>query len=153
MVHSHVAVNALVTASSRGFVDFVETLIKSGVDANVTARGVLQSSKSSLHANVDCNALVAAVFSRQISVGVRTGIKVRLGAWSWDTIIGEEFQVGAGLAEPYRVTWCAVEYFEASGAILCMLLQQISPNIPHLGRTHVHHAILCGNARAFGMCF
>ncbi|CAI9779387.1 unnamed protein product [Fraxinus pennsylvanica] len=158
VVRSHVAVNALVTASSRGFVDFVETLIKSGVDANATARVLLQSSKPSLHANVDCNALAAAIISRQISVvklllqvGVRTDIKVRLGAWAWDTITGEEFRVGAGLAEPYRVTWCAVEYFEASGAILRMLLQQISPNIPHLGRTLVHHAILCGNARAFGV--
>lgn len=44
-----------------------------------------------------------------------------------------------------------MEYFEASGAILHMLLQQISPNIPHLGRTLAHHAILCGNARAFGV--
>lgn len=41
---------------------------QSGVDANATARVLLQSSKPSLHANVDCNALVAAIVSRQISV-------------------------------------------------------------------------------------
>ncbi|KAL2543565.1 Ankyrin repeat-containing domain [Forsythia ovata] len=39
----------------------------------------------------------------------------------------------------------------ASGAILRTLLQQISADIPHLRRTLVHHAILCGNARAFGV--
>ncbi|XP_059657725.1 uncharacterized protein LOC132304179 isoform X3 [Cornus florida] len=156
MIRPHVAVHALVTASCRGFVDVVETLIKCGVDANATARVLLRSSKPSLHANVDCNALVAAIVSRQISVvrlllqkaGVRTDAKVRLGAWSWDTATGEEFRVGAGLAEPYSVTWCAVEYFEDSGAILCMLLRHLSPNIPHFGRTIIHHAILCNNAKA-----
>ncbi|KAK4423933.1 Ankyrin repeat and SAM domain-containing protein 6 [Sesamum alatum] len=156
MIRPHVAVHALVTASSRGFIDFVETLIKNGVDANANARILLQSSKPSLHANVDCNALVAAIVSRQVSVvdlllkfGCRTDTKARLGAWSWDVTTGEEFRVGAGLAEPYRVTWCAVEYFEASGVILRMLLKHLSPNIPHLGRAIIHHAILCGNARAF----
>lgn len=73
---------------------------------------------------------------------------VRLGAWSWDAASGEEFRVGAGLAEPYHVTWCAVEFFESSGGILRMLLQHHSPNIPHLGRTIIHHAILCGNETA-----
>lgn len=53
------------------------------------------------------------------------------------------------MAEPFHITWCAVEYFEASGSILRMLLHHLSPNVPHLGRTIVHHAILCGNARAF----
>ncbi|KAI5572986.1 hypothetical protein POPTR_010G057300v4 [Populus trichocarpa] len=75
-------------------------------------------------------------------------MKVRLGAWSWDMDTGEEFRVGAGLAEAYSITWCAVEYFEASGAILRMLLEHLSPNIPHFGRTLIHHAILCSNARA-----
>lgn len=75
-------------------------------------------------------------------------IKVKLGAWSWDTTTGEEFRVGVGLADPYLVTWCAVEYFEASGAILRMLLQHHSVNNHHFGRTLVHHAILCGNAGA-----
>lgn len=75
-------------------------------------------------------------------------MKVKLGAWSWDMDTGEDFRVGAGLAEAYCVTWCAVEYFEASGAILRMLLQHISPNIPHFGRTLIHHAIICNNARA-----
>ncbi|KAL3644446.1 hypothetical protein CASFOL_009626 [Castilleja foliolosa] len=156
MIRPHVAVHALVTASTRGFVDFVETLINSGVDANANARILLQSSKPSLYANVDCNALVAAIVSRQVSivqlllrVGCRTDIKVRLGAWSWDTTTGEEFRVGAGLAEPYTVTWCAVEYFESSGAILRTLLHHNSPNTPHLGRTIIHHAILCRNPRAF----
>lgn len=73
---------------------------------------------------------------------------MRLGAWSWDVSTGEELRVGAGLAEPYPITWCAVEYFEASGSILHMLLQNISPNTPHCGRTLLHHAILCGNVGA-----
>ncbi|KAL6566556.1 hypothetical protein OROGR_002171 [Orobanche gracilis] len=209
MIRPHVAVHALVTASSRGFVDFVETLImqvvlrwprrelrmgraagvlgpgqagsevgraglrlwvrdrpgdqgqgelSNGVDANANARILLQSSKPSLYANIDCNALVAAIVSRQVSVvqlllkfGCRTDAKVRLGAWAWDVATGEEFRVGAGLAEPYSVTWCAVEYFEASGAILRLLLHHLSPNTPHLGRTIIHHAILCRNPRAFDL--
>jgi ankyrin repeat protein len=81
-------------------------------------------------------------------VGVKTDIKMRVGAWSWDMETGEEFRVGAGLAEPYPITWCAVEYFEATGAILHMLLQHLSPNTPHYGRTLIHHAILCNNAKA-----
>ena len=80
--------------------------------------------------------------------GARTDIKVKLGAWSWDMATGEEFRVGAGLAEPYTITWCAVEYFEVSGAILRMLLQQNSCDFPHYGRTLLHHAILCGNEGA-----
>lgn len=73
---------------------------------------------------------------------------MRLGAWSWDTNSGEEFRVGAGLADPYHITWCAVEYFESTGVILRMLLQHQSPNTMHYGRTLIHHAILCGNAKA-----
>ena len=80
--------------------------------------------------------------------GASTDIKVKLGAWSWDMATGEEFRVGAGMAEPYAITWCAVEYFEVSGAILRMLLQQNSPDVPHYGRTLLHHAILCGNEGA-----
>ncbi|GFY88152.1 hypothetical protein Acr_06g0000920 [Actinidia rufa] len=155
MIRPHVAVHALVTASCRGFVDVVDTLIKCGVDPNAKARVLLRSSKPSLHTNVDCNALVAAVVSRQISIvrlllqaAVRMNIKVKLGAWSWDMATGEEFRVGAGLAEPYCVIWCAVEYFEASGSILRMLLQNLSPNVPHLGRTIIHHAVLCNNTKA-----
>ncbi|KAF5954485.1 hypothetical protein HYC85_007341 [Camellia sinensis] len=150
MICSHV------TASCRGFVDVVDTLIKCGVGPNANARVLLRSSKLSLHTNVDCNALVAAIVGRQISIvrllpqksGVSMNIKVRLGAWSWDMTTGEEFKVGAGLSEPYCVTWCAVEYFESSGSILHTLLQHLSPNLPHLGRTVIHHAILCNNARA-----
>ncbi|CAL5325396.1 unnamed protein product [Camellia sinensis] len=155
LIRPHIAVHSLVTACCRGFMDVVDALIKCGVDANATDRVLLQSYKPSLHTNVDCTALVAAVVSRQISVvhlllqaGARTDIKVQLGAWSWDTASGEEFRVGAGLAEPYAITWCAVEYFEHSGAILRMLLQVVSPNTPHYGRTLLHHAILCGNIGA-----
>lgn len=61
---------------------------------------------------------------------------------------GDEFRVGAGLAEPYAITWCAVEYFEASGAILQMLLQHISIETRHNARTLLHHAVLCGNTGA-----
>lgn len=75
-------------------------------------------------------------------------MKVQLGAWSWDMSSGEELRVGAGLAEPYPIIWCAVEYYEASGTILNMLLQHVSSDTPHYGRTLLHHAILCGNAGA-----
>ncbi|KAJ0038184.1 hypothetical protein Pint_23689 [Pistacia integerrima] len=155
LIRPQVAVHALVSACCRGFVNVVDTLIKCRVDVNAIDRVLLQSSKPSLYANVDCNALAAAVVSRQIHVvrlllqaGAKTDIKVRLGAWSWDMDTGEEFRVGAGLAEAYCITWCAVEYFEASGAILRMLFRHLSPNTPHFGRTLLHHAILCNNARA-----
>ncbi|RWR72037.1 ankyrin-3-like protein [Cinnamomum micranthum f. kanehirae] len=155
LIRPHIAVHALVTASCRGFVDVVDTLIKCGVNANAMDRVLLRSSKPSLHTNVDCNALVAAIISRQVFVvqqllqaGVRTDTKVRLGAWSWDTASGEEFRVGAGLAEPYDVAWCAVEYFESTGTILRMLLQHHCPNALHYGRTLIHHSILCGNGGA-----
>ncbi|KAF8399917.1 hypothetical protein HHK36_015787 [Tetracentron sinense] len=155
LIRPHVAVHALVTACCRGFVDVADTLMKCGVDVNAIDRVLLRSSKPSLHTNVDCTALVAAIVSRQVSVvrmllqaGVRMDIKVRLGAWSWDMVSGQEFRVGAGLAEPYTVTWCAVEYYEGSGAILRMLLQHVHPNTIHYGRTLIHHAILCGNTGA-----
>ncbi|KAM1273186.1 hypothetical protein ACFX2H_023116 [Malus domestica] len=155
LIRPHIAVHAIVTASCRGFADVVDTLMKCGVDASAADRMLLQSSKPALHTNVDCSALVAAVVSRQVPIirlllqaGVRTDVNVRLGAWSWDPATGEEFRVGAGLAEPYPITWCAVEYFEASGSVLHMLLQGLSPDTPHCGRTLLHHAILCGNAGA-----
>ncbi|XVF57843.1 hypothetical protein PTKIN_Ptkin07bG0015000 [Pterospermum kingtungense] len=155
LIRPHVAVHALVTACCRGFVEVVETLVKCGVDASASYRLLLRSSKPSLHTNVDCTALVAAVVSRQVSVvrlllqaGTPIGIKVSLGAWSWDTTTGEEFRVGAGLAEPYTISWCAVEYFEESGAILRMLLKHFTLEAPHYGRTLLHHAILCGNTGA-----
>ncbi|KAI3463094.1 hypothetical protein Pfo_019757 [Paulownia fortunei] len=155
LIRPHVAVHALVTACCRGFVEVVDTLMKCGVDVNATDRVLLQSCKPSLHTNAHSTALVAAVVSRQISAvhllleaDVRTDVKVQLGAWSWDMASGEEFRVGAGLAEPYPITWCAVEYFEATGSILQMILQHISPNTPHYGRTLLHHAILCGNGAA-----
>ncbi|CAD5194706.1 unnamed protein product [Musa acuminata subsp. malaccensis] len=155
LVRPRVAVHALVSAASRGFVDVVDGLIKCGVDANATSRLLLRSLKPALHTNVDCTALVAAIVGRQAAVvrrllqaGARMDAKVRLGAWSWDAATGEEFRVGAGLAEPYTPAWCAVEYFESTGTILRMLLQHHSPNAPHHGRTLLHHAILCGNPRA-----
>lgn len=155
LIRPQVAIHALVTACCRGFVDVVDTLMKCGVDASATDRQLLQSSRPSLHTNVDCTALVAAVVNRQVSVvrlllqaGAPTDVTVGLGAWSWDVSTGEELRVGAGLAEPYPITWCAVEYFEGSGVILRMLLRDSSPDIPHCGRTLLHHAILCGNAGA-----
>lgn len=92
--------------------------------------------------------MIFVIFDMGRQAGVKTDIKVRMGAWSWDMDTGEELRVGAGLAEDYCITWCAVEYFESSGAILHMLFQHISPNILHNGRTLIHHAILCNNARA-----
>jgi hypothetical protein len=121
-------------------------------------RTLLQSSKSFLHANVHCNALFAAVVSRQTDVvrlqlqgGVRLDIKVKLGAWSWETDTGEEFRVGVGLAEPYPITWCAMKYFESTGTILNMLLYHISPNSFHIERTLLHHTIMCNNVIALNI--
>ncbi|XP_057721767.1 uncharacterized protein LOC130935873 [Arachis stenosperma] len=155
LIRPHVAVHALVTACCRGFVDVIRMLIKRGVDVNATDRVLLQSLKPSLHANVDCTALVAAVIHRQLPVvdlllknGARIDSEVRLGAWSWDISTGEELRVGAGLGEPYDIAWCAVEYFERSGAILRLILQHISSKNPHRGRTLLHHAVLCGNDEA-----
>ncbi|CAN6268344.1 unnamed protein product [Urochloa humidicola] len=156
LVRPRVAVHALVSAAARGFVDVVDTLIKCGADPNATARVLLRSLKPSLHANVDCTALFAAIVSRQVAVvrhllqaGVKRDTKVRLGAWSWDTSTGEELRVGAGLAEPYDAVWCAVEYYEGTGSILRLLLQNGYTSVAtHLGRTLLHHAILCGSAGA-----
>ncbi|XP_061338684.1 uncharacterized protein LOC133285467 [Gastrolobium bilobum] len=155
MIRPEVAVHALVSACCRGFVEVVDVLIKHGVDANAIDRTLLQSSKPFLYANVDCNALFAAVVSRQINVvrlllqvGVRRDIKVKLGAWSWETDTGEESRVGVGLAEAYPITWCAVEYFESTGSILKMLLCPCSLNSWHIGRTLLHHAIVCDNEKA-----
>ncbi|KAH9626748.1 hypothetical protein KSS87_022062 [Heliosperma pusillum] len=158
LIRPHVAVHAFVTACGRGFTEVVETMIKCGVDTNGVSRVLLQSSKPCLHTNINCNGLVAAVVGRQVSVvrlllqaNVRTDIEVKLGAWSWDTDSDEEFRVGAGLAEPYPVTWCAVEYFEKTGSILQMLLRKNSPNTIHQGRTLLHHAILCANTKAISV--
>ncbi|XP_020106353.1 ankyrin-3 isoform X2 [Ananas comosus] len=154
LVHPPAAAHALASAAARGFVDVVDALIKCGVDPNATDRMLLRSLKPALHTNVDCTALVAAIVSRQIAVvrlllqaSVRKDVKVSLGAWSWDMATGEEFRVGAGLAEPYNVAWCAVEYYESTGTILRMLLQHHPVNALHLGRTLLHHAILCANPR------
>ncbi|XP_042437964.1 ankyrin-3-like isoform X1 [Zingiber officinale] len=156
LVRPQVAVHALVSAASRGYADVVDSLLKCGVDVNATSRVLLRSLKPSLHTNVDCSALFAAVVSRQVAVvrrllqaGVRKEAKVRLGAWSWDAATGEEVRVGAGLSEPYDAAWCAVEYFEVTGSILRMLLQHHFPvNGAHHGRTLLHHAILCANPGA-----
>ncbi|OIV90116.1 hypothetical protein TanjilG_01570 [Lupinus angustifolius] len=155
LIRPHITVHALVTACCRGFIDVIQTLIKCGVDVSATDRLLLQSIKPSLHTNVDCTALFAAVIHRQISVvclllknGARLDYEARLGAWSWDMSTGEEIRVGAGLGECYPITWCAVEYFEKSGDILLMLLHHVSHNAPHCGRTLLHHAILCGNIEA-----
>ncbi|KAG6527962.1 hypothetical protein ZIOFF_010098 [Zingiber officinale] len=156
LVRPHVAVHALVSAASRGYVDVVDGLLEGGVEVNATSRVLLRSLKPSLHTNVDCTALFAAVVSRQVAVvrrllqaGVRKEAKVRLGAWSWDAATGEELRVGAGLSEPYDATWCAVEYFESTGAILRQLMQHHSAiDAPHHGRTLLHHAVLCANPGA-----
>lgn len=43
-------------------------IIQFGVDVNATARVLLQSSNPPLYANVNCNALVAAIVNRQVSM-------------------------------------------------------------------------------------
>ncbi|KAH9317374.1 hypothetical protein KI387_019143, partial [Taxus chinensis] len=135
MTRPDVSAHALVHAGCRGFVDIVKILIKNGVDKNSWDRALLRSAKPALHANVDCTPLIAAIVSRQapvvkylLEVGAKTDCKVSLGAWSWDTVSGEELRVGASLAEPYNEAWCAVEYYEAKGEVLKMLLGYISPN-------------------------
>jgi hypothetical protein len=57
--------------------DFVLTLLQCGADPNATARVLLRSLKPSLHANVDCTALFAAIVSRQVAV-VRHLLQVRI---------------------------------------------------------------------------
>ncbi|KAJ0049616.1 hypothetical protein Pint_14791 [Pistacia integerrima] len=157
MTGPNVAHHALVSASCRGFVDVVATLIKNGVDLNCLDRVLLRSFKPALHANVDCTPLVAAIVNRQVSVvkylleaGAKTDCYVRIGAWSWDIFSGEELRVGACLGEPYNEVWCAVEYYEASGQILKLLLQhQISSlESQQQGRNLLCHAILCQNLDA-----
>ncbi|KAK0587176.1 hypothetical protein LWI29_018702 [Acer saccharum] len=155
-----VAKHALVSASCRGFVDVVETLIKNGVDLNCMDRVLLRSFKPALHANIDCTPLIAAIVNRQVPMvkylleaGAKTDCYVRIGAWSWDFFSGEELRVGACLGEPYNEVWCAVEYYDASGQILNLLLQhQISSlESQQQGRTLLCHAILCQNPDAVSL--
>ncbi|KAG0456521.1 hypothetical protein HPP92_024309 [Vanilla planifolia] len=155
LIRPRVAKQSLVTAASSGFVDVVDIFIESGLDVNGKDRFLLQSLKPLLHRNVDCSPLIAAIVNRQVSVvrrllqaGARADDMVQLGAWSWDAASGEEFRVGAGLAEPYGAVWCAVEYFESTGTILRLLLQHCSPNSLHMGRSLLHHAIVCGRVSA-----
>ncbi|BBN03698.1 uncharacterized protein MPTK1_2g25620 [Marchantia polymorpha subsp. ruderalis] len=155
MTRPDVLAQALVHASSRGFVDVVATLIKSGVDIDSWHRVLLRSAKPMLYANIDCTPLIAAIVGRQTAVvdyllqaGAKTGCKASLGAWSWDSGSGEELRVGAGLGEPYNEAWCAVEYWESSGHILTSLLKHLSPDSVHNGRTLICHAILCRNMPA-----
>ncbi|KAL5726745.1 hypothetical protein ACHQM5_000011 [Ranunculus cassubicifolius] len=153
----HVAAHALVSASCKGYVDVVSTLIENGVDINCMDRVLLRSAKPMLHANVNCTPLVGAIVSRQVVVvkylletGAKMSCNVRLGAWSWDIFSGEELRVGACLGEPYNEVWCAVEYYEATGQILTLLIQHETSSLSdtHHGRTLLCHAILCKNADA-----
>lgn len=85
-----------------------------------------------------------------VQAGAKTDYLVRLGAWSWDIFSGEELRVGACLGEPYNEVWCAVEYYEASGLILNLLLQHqiLYLESQQQGRTLLCHAILCQNSDA-----
>lgn len=155
MARPEISTSALIHASSRGLVDVVELLIKNGVDVNSWHRVLLRSIKPALHSSVDCTALIAAIVCRHSSVvkyllgaGAKTDCQARLGAWSWDLNSGEVLRVGAGMAEPYNAAWCAIEYWEAKGKILRMLLEHVSPNTEQQGRSLLCHAVLCGNAAA-----
>lgn len=155
MARIEVLTNALIRASSRGLVGVVELLIKSGLDVNATHRVLLCSIKPALHTSVDCTALVAAIVCRQspvvkylLKAGAKADCQVRLGAWSWDSSSGEVLRVGAGMAEPYSAVWCAIEYWEATGTILHLLLDHVSANSTQMGRSLLCHAVLCGNAAA-----
>ncbi|PKU80791.1 ankyrin-3 [Dendrobium catenatum] len=157
MVRADAAAHALVTASSRGFLDVVAVLVENGVDINRFDRVLLRSIKPTLHANVDCTPLVAAIVSKQNSIvkylleaGASTACLIQVSAWSWDPISGEEMRVGVCLGEPYNALWCAVEFYEASGEILKLLLHHCPFLLedPYLGRTVLCHAILCQNSNA-----
>ncbi|GKV07930.1 hypothetical protein SLEP1_g19626 [Rubroshorea leprosula] len=159
---------ATTVAVREGHLDILEILLKAGASQPACEEALLEASchgrarhaellmgSDLIRPHVAVHALVTACCRGFVDVvdtlmknGAPTDITVGLGAWSWDVTTGEEFRVGAGLAEPYAITWCAVEYFEDSGVILRMLLRHISPDIPHCGRTLLHHAILCGNAGA-----
>ncbi|KAK8945553.1 hypothetical protein KSP40_PGU010622 [Platanthera guangdongensis] len=157
MVQSDAAAHALVTAASRGFLDVVAALVENGVDINCLDRVLLRSIKPSLHANVNCTPLVAAIVSKQSSVvkylleaGARTSPLIQVGAWSWDPVSGEEVRVGMCLGEPYNAVWCAVEFYETSGEIFKLLLRHCPSSLedPHLRQTILCHAILCQNSCA-----
>lgn len=64
----------------------------------------------------------------------------------WDKASSEELRVGECLAEPYNEAWCSVEYYEAKGEILKMLLGYISPDSEHHGRMLICHATLFHNS-------
>eukprot|EP00250_Pteridium_aquilinum_P017235 c23519_g1_i1 orf=646-2880(-) len=155
MVRTEVLTSALIHASSRGLVSIVELLSQSGVDVNSWHRVLLRSIKPVLHTSVDCTALVAAIVCRQAPVvkyllqaGARADCQVRLGAWSWDSSSAEVLRVGAGMADPYSAIWCAIEYWETTGTILHLLLDQASADSTQMGRSLLCHAVLCNNAAA-----
>ncbi|KAH9558803.1 hypothetical protein CY35_06G026300 [Sphagnum magellanicum] len=123
MTRPEVLAQALLYASSRGFMDIVAILIKSGVDVNSWHRVLLRSAKPALHANVNCTPLIAAIVARQDLV--------------------DKY-----LLKPYNEAWCAIEYWDSKGSILRMLLEYLSPNDQYNGRTLIFHAILCQNTVA-----
>lgn len=155
LARPEVLTSALIHASSRGFLDIVELLEKGGVDVNSSHRVLLRSLKPSLHSNLECTPLIAAIISRQTTVvkyllraGARTNCKARLGAWSWDSSSEEVLRVGAGMAEPFDATWCAIEYWESTGSILRMLLEHVNVNSELQGRSLLCHSVLCNNDEA-----
>lgn len=155
MARAEILASALIHASSRGFLDVVELLVKTGVDLNSWHRVLLRSLKPSLHSNLDCTPLIAAIVSRQpavvkylLNAGARSDCKARLGAWSWDATSEEVLRVGAGMAEPFDAAWCAIEYWESTGSILRTILERVSANSELHGRTLLCHAVLCGNGEA-----
>jgi ankyrin repeat protein len=86
-----------------------------------------------------------------LQAGANIYSEARLGAWAWGSSSSEVLRVGAGMAEPYNAAWCAIEYWEAEGSILGMLLEHVSANTEHQGRSLLCHAILCGNVAAVEM--
>lgn len=65
------------------------------MDASATDRMLLQSSKPSLHTNVHCSALAAAVVSRQVSI-VRLLLQVTCTSIS--------------VSLSLKQCWCAIKY-------------------------------------------
>ncbi|KAL6005789.1 hypothetical protein ACLOJK_006362 [Asimina triloba] len=161
---------ATTAAASEGHCSLLDMLVKAGAwqlaceDALLEASLFGQARAAELlicsdmtRPDAAAHALVRAssrgfidVVSTLIKAGAQTGYQFRLGAWSWDAICGEELRVGACLGEPYNEVWCAVEYSDASGQILRLLLQHESSFLEDQlhGRTLLCHAILCKSSSA-----
>ncbi|KAK1266007.1 hypothetical protein QJS04_geneDACA016681 [Acorus gramineus] len=163
--------HAAAAAAREGHEDVLEVIIRAGASREACEEALVEAvqhgrarlarllmDSEMVRPRVAVHALVTAACHGHVDVvdtlmkaGVRRDIKASLGAWAWDPTTADEFRVGAGLAEPYGPAWCAVEYFESTGTILRSLLHDHPIDSLHLGRTLLHHAVLCDNPHAVGV--